>query len=81
VLTKVLLSVTPAFPAFVSIALWTMLERLVTVSNVVEKMDLILLGKECSSNTVYGCIAPSLVVKPTLLIEEIEKFGVSFASP
>jgi hypothetical protein len=58
-----------------------MLEGLMTVSDVVEEMDLILLREECSSNAVYGCISPSLVVKPALLIEEIEKFGVGFASP
>jgi hypothetical protein len=80
-LTKVLLLVAPTFPAFVSVALRAMLEGLVTISDVVEEMYLILLGEECSSNAMYGCISPSFIVKPTLLVKEIEEFRVGFAPP
>jgi hypothetical protein len=81
VLTKVLLRVTPTFSTFVSVALWTVLEGFMSVSDVIEEMDLILLGEECSSNAMHGCISPSLVVKAALLIEKIKEFGVAFASP
>jgi hypothetical protein len=41
ILTKVLGGVAPAFAPFVGVSLWTMLERLVAIANVIEKVDLL----------------------------------------
>jgi hypothetical protein len=81
VLTKVLSRVAPTFPALVNVTLWAVLEGFVTVSYVVEEMNLVFLGEKRSSNAVDGCISPALIVESTLLIEEVEEFGVPFAPP
>lgn len=58
-----------------------MLERLMPVPNIVEEVNLVLLCEECCSNTVDRRIAPTFVVKATLLVKEIEKLLITFGSP
>ena len=81
ILTKIYLGIAPTFPAFVSVTLWTVLERLVTVPNIVEEMYLVLLREKCSSYAMDGCISPAFVIKTAFFVEEIEEFHVAFASP
>lgn len=73
-LTKVLLWVAPAFPTLVRIALWAVLEGFVTISDIIEEMNLVLLGKKCSTNAMDRCISPALVIESALMIEEIKEF-------
>ena len=61
--------------------LWTMLERLVSVSDIAEEVDLVFSREEGCADTVYGCVAPAFVVEPALFIEVFEEFGVGFAAP
>jgi len=63
------------------LALRTVLEGLVTIANVAEKVDLVLGREEGSTDAVDRCISPTLVVKSALLIEEVEEFAVRLASP
>jgi len=63
------------------LTLRTMLEWLVAISYVVEEVDLIFASKQGCADAVHGSVAPALVVKTTLLIKELEEFGVSLASP
>lgn len=58
-----------------------MLEGFVSVTNFLEEVDLILPGEESSPNAVYGGVSPSLIVEATLLIEIVEIFAISFATP
>lgn len=63
------------------LALRAVLEGLVPVSNVAEEVDLVLVGEERSTNTVYGCVTPSFVVKATLRVEVVEELRVSLTTP
>lgn len=94
---KVLSWIAPAFTLFMGISLRTMLERFVTIANVIEKVDLFLFGKQSCTNTMNRGISPTLkwtlersrdskknaylVVETTLFIQKVEKLGVCFTSP
>jgi hypothetical protein len=58
-----------------------MLERLVSITNLFEEVDLILPGEKSCADTVDGGISPSFVVESTLLVQMLEIFGVCFAAP
>lgn len=58
-----------------------MRERRVLVSNVLEKMQLILVCEEGRGDAVYRRIAPALVVEPARLVEEVKEGGVGLAAP
>lgn len=52
---------TYAFATFVRVALGTVLEWVVSITDFPEEVDLIFASKEGSSNAVDGCVAPSLL--------------------
>lgn len=80
-LTEILFLRAPTFTASMLLTLRAVLEWLVTVTNITEEVDLILMGKKRCTNTVDGRIAPSLIIKATLAIQVVEKLGVSLATP
>lgn len=51
---------TYAFANFVRVALRTVLEWVVSITDFPEEVDLVLASKEGGSDAVDGCIAPSL---------------------
>jgi hypothetical protein len=53
----------------------------VPVPNIIEEMDLVLVRKESGTDRVHWRISPTLVVKPALLVEEVEELGVGLAPP
>ena len=63
------------------LALRAVLEGLVSVSDVAKEVDLVLVCEESCSDTVYGCVTPSLVVKAALVVEEVEELRVCLAAP
>ena len=58
--TETCVGVAPALPALVGVALRTVRERLVLVADVVEEVDLLLLGEKRGGDTVHWCVAPAL---------------------
>ena len=56
-------------------------ERDVVVRDVVEEVDLLLFGEECSTDAVHRGVAPALVVEAALLVEEVEELRVCLAAP
>jgi hypothetical protein len=62
-------------------SLWAMLERLMSVSDIVEEVYLILPSKKCRTYAVYGRVTPALVIEATLFVEVLEELGVGFAPP
>lgn len=79
--TKICVGVTPALSTGVCITLGAVLEGLVLVANVIEEVDLVLLGEERSADAVHWGISPPLVVEATLLVQEVEELHVPFAAP
>jgi len=61
--------------------LWTVLEGLVAIADIVEEVDLILARKECGANRVHGGVAPALVVEAPLRIEMLEKLHICLTPP
>ena len=57
---KVIPLVAPTLTPGMSGSLRTMLERLVSVSDIIEEMNLLFLRKERGADAVHGCISPSL---------------------
>ena len=80
-LTKVILLRTPALPLRVCLTLRTMLEWLMSVSNIVEEVDLIFAREEGGADGMNRRVAPSLVVEPALGIEVLEELAVRLAAP
>lgn len=60
--TKILTRVTPTLALGVCLALWAVLEWLVSVSDIVEEVDLVLSCEECRAYAVYWCVSPTLIV-------------------
>ena len=54
---------TPALALRMQIALGAMLERFMTVTNIIEEMDLVFVGKESGTDTMNGSITPTLLHK------------------
>ena|SRR5690349_1489095 len=73
---EIILRVTPALAPRVRVPLRTMLERLVSVPNVVEKVDLVLFREQRRSDRMHRRIPPTFIVKPTGLVEVVEKVKV-----
>ena len=63
------------------IALWTVLEGFMPISNILKEVDLILLREESNAETVYWCIAPSLIIESTFGIEMLKVFCIRLATP
>jgi hypothetical protein len=59
----------------------THLEWLVTIPDILKEVDLVLFGKQRSTNGVHRRIAPSLVVEPSGLVEMFEEIHVGLRSP
>jgi len=78
---EVIVCITPALAASVSFALWTMLEWLVSVSYVLEEVYLILFREERSTQTVYWCISPTLIVETAFWVQVFKVFLVCLSSP
>lgn len=57
---KVIPLITPTFTPGVSGSLRTMLERLMSVSDIIEEMNLIFLREECGADAVHRRVSPSL---------------------
>lgn len=64
-----------------SISLWAMLERLMSVADVVEEMNLVPLSEKRSPDAVHRCVSPALVVEAALLIQEVEELSVALTAP
>ena len=62
-------------------SLWTMLERLVSVSDIIEEMNLVFPCEERGSDRVYRRVTPSLVVESALLVEILEELAICFTAP
>jgi hypothetical protein len=63
-LTEILSSVTPAFASLVCLSLRTMLEWLVSITNVIEELKLVFASKQCGAKAVNGSVSPTLRVEP-----------------
>lgn len=63
------------------LSLRTPLERLVSVPNVREEVELVLRCEQSSANGVNWCVAPTFVVEAACLVEVVEEFAIGFASP
>lgn len=63
------------------VALGTMLERFMAVSNVVEKVNLIFASKECCSDRVDRCVSPSFIVETSGFVEMLKVVHVGLRSP
>lgn len=64
-----------------SSTLRTMLERFMPIPDILEKVDLTLVRKECRSDRVYRRISPSFVVETTFSIKEVEELRISISTP
>jgi biotin carboxylase len=51
------------------------------VTDVLEKVDLVLAREQGRADRVHGGITPALIIEPALLVEVVEELGVGFASP
>lgn len=60
-LTESVCLVTPAFILGVNASSWTMLERIVSVADVLKEMNLVLPCKQSSTYAVHRCVTPSLI--------------------
>lgn len=60
ILTEILVCITPALAPSMRRALRAMHEWLVFVANIFKEVNLVLVRKECGTNTVDGCVTPSL---------------------
>ena len=78
---KVIVRVAPAVSSRVCIALRAVLERLVSISDIVEEVDLLLLGEKRSANGVHRRISPSLVVEPSGLFKVVEEVRIGLRAP
>ena len=78
---KVVRWVAPALPSLVRFTLWAVLEGFVSISDIVEEVDLILASEQCRADGVHGRIAPSLVVKSSCLVQVIEEIHVRLRPP
>jgi hypothetical protein len=58
-----------------------MLERFVTISNIVKPVDLGFIGEERSTDRMDGSVSPSFVVESTLFVEEFEEVHISLRPP
>jgi hypothetical protein len=58
--TEVLAGITPAFPSLVCVSLRTVLERLVTIADIAEKVDLVFAREERRADAMYWRISPAL---------------------
>ncbi len=58
------------------VAGWTMRERHMIISDVVEEVDLLLLEEQASSDRVYGGVTPALVEEATIVVESVEEIQV-----
>jgi len=58
-----------------------MLEWFMPISNIVEKVNLVLPCEQSSPDTMDRSIAPPLIVKATFFVEEVKEFRVCFAPP
>lgn len=52
-----------------------------SVTNVIEEVDLLLFGEERGTDRVHGRIPPSLIIKSTFLVEEFKELHVRLRSP
>jgi hypothetical protein len=52
-----------------------------SIPDVIEEVNLLLLREQCGSDAMDRGISPTLVIESTLLIKVFEKFGICLASP
>ena len=52
-----------------------------SVSHIIEEVNLIFTSEESRANGMNGCITPSFVVESTGLVQMIEELGVRFGTP
>jgi hypothetical protein len=63
------------------VALRTVLERFMSITNLFEEVNLILPGEERSPKAVNRGISPAFVVEATLLVKMFEVLCVSLPTP
>lgn len=78
---EIVVWVTPTIPSCMRIALWTMLEWLMSISDIVEKVNLILSCKERSTDRMDRSVSPTLIVESSSLVEIFKVVHVCLRTP
>jgi len=78
---KVVVDITPTPTPSMCFTLWAMLERFMSISNIVKPVNLGFVCEQSSTDRMDGSISPSFIVESTFLIEEIEEIHVCLRTP
>jgi len=78
---EVVTLITPALALGMRSSLWAMLEGLMPITDIVEKVDLILVCKKSCADAVNWGVSPALIVEPALGVKMLEELHVRLATP